>query len=315
VSRSETRGARSPWLLAVALASAAAILVLLLGASIVTDHSDFCDSCHEMGPYYTAWSDGPHARDAECIDCHAGQNLGDRLAHKPEALREVAAHLRGDTDFPGDTPPAIPDARCVACHDDVQPDPVEGFSHDRHVEQGPCVGCHRATGHSVTKEALRSAGVLDEAAWEARSIPATAPEAVASWGAGIANVADHVDVDCSSCHDMMRTGCAACHGAPVDDAHEDEQDCLLCHDLTAAWSFQHPSQGDCVSCHQPPDTPAHERAIDCIECHSVQAWDFEHPTTREDCATCHERPDAQGHPQREDCGVCHSIEGQWAHDR
>ena len=60
----------------------------------------FCQTCHEMGPYYDAWAVGQHAETATCIDCHVDDGLPARFAHKFVALGEVKAHFLGDTTFP-----------------------------------------------------------------------------------------------------------------------------------------------------------------------------------------------------------------------
>ena len=47
----------------------AAVLALALAGSLVyTEESSFCQSCHEMGPYYRAWAAGPHGPHAKCVD-------------------------------------------------------------------------------------------------------------------------------------------------------------------------------------------------------------------------------------------------------
>lgn len=88
-----------------------AVLLGVVGAAIATDESSFCKTCHEMGPYYTAWQSGSHGTDAECIECHVDPGLLKRLAHKPTALMEVVAHFAGDTMFPRPASPGLPNER------------------------------------------------------------------------------------------------------------------------------------------------------------------------------------------------------------
>ncbi len=109
-----------------------------------------------------------------------------------------------------------------------------GFSHEAHAKAGPCELCHATTGHDVTAEALRAAGVYNaqNAALRARSTGA-----VAVANGGKANVAGHPAVECSRCHDMAATGCPACHKPP----HEPRGDCQQCHKPGPKFAFAHPA--------------------------------------------------------------------------
>ena len=268
-----------------------------------------------MIPYNEAWAVGTHAEEAECIECHVDAGLANRLMHKGVALQEVIAHLRGDTSFPRAKAPDVPDGRCISCHDDLADAQEGGFSHAEHAERATCAGCHEDTGHAVTREALDAAGVLDAESWGLRFESALASDVVAAPGAGVANLADHVDTRCSDCHDMARTGCAACHEVPDTKAHDLDPDCLVCHSASAEWQFAHPESVECLDCHVAPDTEAHTLDLTCVRCHSIETWGFEHPASG-DCSPCHSRPDTEDdHPARDDCGTCHSTTGDWDHDR
>jgi nitrate/TMAO reductase-like tetraheme cytochrome c subunit len=298
----------------VGIALAVLAVPLLLGASVYTDGSEFCTSCHEMQPYHEAWTSGPHVNEAECIECHVDVGLAGRLLHKPTALGEVVAHLRGDTSFPREEAPEIPDERCLACHEDVA-EGEGGFSHTEHAERATCAMCHFTTGHEVTRQSLAEAGVLDEATWDARFESGLASDVVAAPGAGVANVDGHVEVACTDCHDLARTGCEACHETPETQAHAPEPDCLVCHEPVGEWQFLHPEVEECLDCHAAPETEAHQVDLACVTCHSIKTWEFDHPTSG-DCLPCHARPaDVPDHPERNDCGACHSTTGGWAHDK
>lgn len=255
----------------------AVIVTVLFGAAVATDASSFCASCHEMTPYTTAWSAGPHANGAECVDCHVDPGIASRLAHKPAVLGELFAHFRGDTLFPRPERPDIPDSRCVQCHEDTgSVDAATAFSHSDHVERAACQDCHSGVGHAVTQTDLEDAGVFDADAAQARAVGIPG-DAVAAPDAGSANVPGHVEITCTRCHDLARTGCLGCHAALVPEEHPAGDECALCHPSVADWIFAHPDSTSCADCHGPPDI--------------------------------------EDHPERDDCGTCHSTTGEWRHDR
>ncbi len=296
-------------------AAFAVIVTVLFGAAIATDASAFCSVCHEMTPYTTAWSAGPHAEEAECIDCHVDPGIVNRLAHKPAALGEVFAHFRGDTSFPRPERPDVPDSRCVQCHEDPgSVDEVATFSHPDHVERAACQDCHSVVGHAVTQAALEDADVFDADAAQARA-PGILGDAVAAPDAGIANVPGHAEITCTRCHDLARTGCLGCHATSVPDQHPAGAECAPCHPSTASWTFVHPDSESCADCHELPDVEDHPELSDCATCHALESeWAFLHPD-RTDCSACHTQPSDGDHPERDDCGTCHSTTGEWRHDR
>jgi cytochrome c nitrite reductase small subunit len=238
-------------------------LALFVGIARATDNSAYCNSCHEMQPYYAAWTQGGHKHTAQCIDCHVNAGFVPRLTHKFSALGEVWAHVVGTPKFPLSAPATVPDSRCKRCHPSVKPTNMPaGFSHDIHAKQGPCELCHATTGHDVTAGALQAAGVysLQNAALRAQA--STSGAAVA--GAGKANIPGHVPVTCSECHDLAATGCAACHKPP----HEPRGGCQQCHKPGPKYAFAHPptrmegwQRIPCKKCH-----PVSYTAVNCT-CH------------------------------------------------
>jgi hypothetical protein len=198
----------------------------------------------------------------------------------------------------------VPDERCRACHEEPGPEePAPGFSHAVHAEAAECQRCHASAGHEVTAEALREAGVFDEAAARRRAAAARVSD-VASPDAGAANIEGHPEVACSRCHDMARTGCKACHEAPEEPDHARFTECGRCHRANAEWAFSHPSSGqDCRDCHRPPDEPDHAEWQRCTDCHrGAESWAFHHPSAS-DCDRCHSRPSNHFEGQ---CSRCHS---------
>lgn len=205
--------------------------------SQVTDASSFCGTCHEMQPYYVAWTQGNHKTQAQCIDCHVDPGFLAQLTHKFTTFSEVWGHFAGYGGFPMAAPAVVLDTRCTYCHPSVTVKSLPAsFSHEQHAKQGPCQMCHPTTGHDVPAQALQAAGIYNaqNEALRARSATSTA-----ATGAGKANIPNHVTVACSQCHDMAAMGCSACHAAP----HEPRGDCQQCHPPGPTFVFQHPPTG------------------------------------------------------------------------
>ncbi len=157
--------------------------VAFLGIANATDKPGFCGSaCHEMGPYHSAWSNGPH-KDVACVQCHVDWGQTARLTHKFEAMKEVAAHVSGDTSFPREMPANVPDSRCVRCHDKIDP-AIPGFNHSTHAKGKSCAQCHADAGHTVTPAALLQAGIFN-AEVAARTVSVETTKAVVDSGSAM----------------------------------------------------------------------------------------------------------------------------------
>lgn len=283
-----------------------ALAALFVVTALATDRSSFCNSCHEMTPYYSAWTRGQHATHAECIDCHVDTGMPARFAHKFVALKEVVAHFSGDTKFPRPTAPEIPDSRCIRCHPAV-PATIDGFPHALHAEKGRCAQCHTTTGHEVTADALTSAGIFD---------PSVSREQLGGplgrVGAGKANLPGHKTVRCSACHDMAVTACSLCHKRPAEEHPDTKAPCSTCHKPGPKFVFSHPADpGDCAKCHKLPAKGHPKVTGACVSCHKKPGakWTFTHPGSGADCTACHKRP-ARPHPASRGCASCHRQIGR-----
>lgn len=296
----EARAKRGP---RIAIITALVVLfgaAAFVGVARATDRSAFCSFCHEMTPYSAAWNTGTHAGEAECIDCHVDPGFVPRLAHKAVALKELYAHVTGDTSFPRPKPAEVPDSRCTKCHDKIESE-TPYLNHAEHAKNGTCASCHPESGHKVTADAIRAAGTYNADAAALRSAEATADK-VAAYGFGVANITSHKKVVCTTCHDMAKTGCAACHKPD----HEDKgADCASCHAPGDSFAFKHSSSLACESCHQIGHDPY--KNAKCIDCHTQPgvSWASHHPASTA-CATCH----AVGHKSvGTNCASCHTKPG------
>jgi nitrate/TMAO reductase-like tetraheme cytochrome c subunit len=296
------------------VAALTVVAALFVGTAFYTDQPQFCMSCHEMKPYYDAWAAGPH-KSQWCVDCHVGKSYPARMAHKFAALQEVVAHFSGDTSFPRQAAAPVADTNCSACHASIPPKLAQGFDHSAHAQQGPCEACHGEAGHRVTQSALTAVNVYNPAV-----VRIPLGSAIATVGAGRADVTGHVVVICTQCHDLAKTGCQKCH-VPT---HVARGACETCHKAGAKWVFTHPEEAKCELCHDVPAKhfkPASGSLTPCTSCHDKpgKAWSFKHPASNAKCDNCHALPANHFQPPSgalPACQTCHKQTGvawKWAH--
>jgi nitrate/TMAO reductase-like tetraheme cytochrome c subunit len=268
----------------------AAFLVLGVGGgafAVYTERPQFCPACHEMGPYYDAWSKAGH-RDVSCVDCHVDPGIVNHGLHKFVALKELWDHFTRVNTFPNYTVD-VPNARCVACHPTVKDTLGAKFSHALHATKAQCHDCHATVGHEVSLASLAAAGILAPAA-----TPPPAPGGVTP-----SSAPGHIKVACQKCHDQAKMKCSLCHKAP----HEVKPgECSACHSPGPKWVFIHTNDTDCVKCHKPP---ANHFAGKCVDCHKTfgKAWTFSHPGSKA-CADCHKPP---ANHFGSACANCHRV--------
>ncbi|MDR3686971.1 MAG: NapC/NirT family cytochrome c [Coriobacteriia bacterium] len=311
--RSRSRKLR--WWIAGIVAVVVLLGALFVGTALWTDRPEFCGTCHEMRPYVDAWAAGPHSN-VWCVDCHVGKSYSARFAHKFTALGEVVAHFSGKTRLPMNTPPQIADADCVVCHATVTPKlKASGFNHNEHESKAACQACHAETGHAVTQTALTAVGVFNPGVRLA-----VVGGGTATVGHGSANVANHVSIACTRCHDLKKTGCSACHAVTAKHfrpALSPLPECTLCHKAGPKWTFTHPAKGECQTCHTVSAKhfkPAVGPLGACTQCHQDigKSWAFTHPQPPVDCTTCHAIPAQHFQPATgslKPCSQCHAQAG------
>lgn len=132
----------------VIIVAAAALIASLAGTIAYTERPSFCQSCHEMRPYYTSWAESSH-KDANCLACHADEGLVGLLRVKAKGATEVVKHFTNTYSTPirGE----VPSYRCESCHNEPQKI-VETtdlrIPHDTHLSAGlECTTCHGGVVH------------------------------------------------------------------------------------------------------------------------------------------------------------------------
>jgi len=252
----KTRGRKLIWALVIAFFVG---VVAFIPTAILTDRSTFCVTCHDMQPFYDAWTQGPHNETA-CVECHVDQGAANRVLHKFVALREVYAELFTDPTFPQYNA-KVPDDRCLRCHEGLDTMKVGKFDHKQHRSRGvACQTCHASVGHKVTFASLASAGVLNEANAPA-GMTYVGQQFQAQGTVRASVLVGHKPVPCSNCHDQANLECSFCHTPP---AKHFGTNCRQCHKPNIAFentTFKHPSVEEhnyrripCAKCH--PDGTA-----------------------------------------------------------
>lgn len=284
---------------------------ILVTSIVYTERPQFCPTCHEMGPYYNAWAQGPHV-DTSCMDCHVESGVVNHLLHKFVALGEVWSHFTTTPSYPAYTA-QVPDHRCTGCHETVADPtpPPPGFKHAEHSATGTCQGCHPSTGHEVTFGALADAGILSSAYTTPPADAVTARLSVVDQKPGIP--LGHADVICGQCHAMASAGCGYCHEKPEKHIVTDLP-CAQCHkpgDTFKGAKFSHTGTLDCAECHQAPAN--HYTGVTCTSCHKPsiafgktvfrhQGNTGEHSYKSFPCVDCH--PKGYGSAS---CVKCHEA--------
>jgi len=175
---------RRRWIIAGSVVGG--VIVILIVAAFITAHftsrSSFCNSCHEMNPYYASWQASTH-KTAQCRDCHIPPGIVPYIETKLGSFREIYVHLSGNPKAPLAVTREIPNASCFRCHTNPPADPSLPnviFAHKTHSGIN-CISCHvRLVHRSVTPPAY-----VD---------PATMPACLTCHNGSIAPSA------CSTCH-------------------------------------------------------------------------------------------------------------------
>ncbi len=158
-----------------------AIIFSLISAAQVKSTStvEFCNSCHEMNPFYETWAMGPHGLDnkgaikARCVDCHLPHDsLVNYLVTKTKAgLHDMQAHWRGKkTEWlklwknRGPYVHEAYESGCKECHKNIIAPgiPTKAISAHKAYLSGQterdCIDCHYLAGHGDLVQVFRDLG-------------------------------------------------------------------------------------------------------------------------------------------------------------
>lgn len=154
---------------AIVLAAIFAGAAALGGAAVpLTNHPQFCASCHNIRPSYDSWVKSSH-KEVECVTCHVRPGVEGFIHDKAYAgLKDVAIYVFGTPIDPHNLQATVSSEVCIGCHRAILrvsevaardlPPPVKDvglvMGHRKHMEafakrgQGEgCTTCHARVVH------------------------------------------------------------------------------------------------------------------------------------------------------------------------
>jgi hypothetical protein len=262
-----------------------------------------CASCHDKRGFGAATAAAAHAEIA-CKSCHVPRGVFDRMAF---SLRQPITMLVPLVKSPDRDRAAVPDTRCVSCHQEVAGGVMATkglrINHATCAVGSACSDCHSTTAHGEATTWVRAysmdqcltchasegqtgcdlchEGRRPTSRVQAGSFAVThGPQWQSTHGMGDA-------ATCMACH--TQDDCAECHGAGVPhtadfikthpaSAKNDNAKCDGCHETSfcdSCHATPMPHTSEFVSTH--PKTAEQQAAL-CDRCHADS-----------DCTECHEK--------------------------
>lgn len=212
-----------------------AVVVLGLAGAVaipVTNHPEFCASCHTIRPSVDSWKTSSH-KNVTCVACHVRPGLQGFLEDKVYAgMKDVAITWFGTPTEPHDLQAPIDSNVCLGCHRAILrvtevaardlPKPVKDvgliMSHRKHMEafekrgQGEgCTTCHARVVHGKPVKGYPIVIPRGHVKLDMEPHHPDHPEGSALWKSALA--------DCVRCHDNKTTyadkvlskDCDVCH--------------------------------------------------------------------------------------------------------
>ena len=218
---------------------AVAVLAIIAGALIfggvavpLTNHPEFCASCHTITPSYDTWKVSTH-KDVTCVACHVRPGLEGWLHDKAwSGTKDVAIYLFGTPTDAHNLESKVDSDVCMSCHHAILrisevaprdlPPPVKDvglvMSHRRHMEafgkrgQGEgCMTCHSRIVHGTPIKGYPIIIPRGHVSEDSRSYEPDHPQGTKLHAAELA--------DCFRCHDgktqyegkVLSKRCETCH--------------------------------------------------------------------------------------------------------
>lgn len=212
-----------------------AVVVLGLAGTVaipVTNHPEFCASCHTVRPSVESWKTSSH-KDVSCVACHVRPGLQGFLEDKVYAgLKDVAITWFGTPTEPHDLQAHVDSDVCLGCHRAILrvsevsmrdlSKPVRDvgliMSHRKHMEafekrrQGEgCTTCHARVVHGNPVKGYPIVIPRGHVKLDMQPHYPDHPEGSALWTSSLA--------DCVRCHDnrtayegkVLSKDCDVCH--------------------------------------------------------------------------------------------------------
>ena len=107
------------------LAAVLAVVLSLLVVGVIfgvryTNSPEFCDSCHIIKPYKSAWEQSAMARaGVECIDCHFEPGVIGYVRGKIYSLMKLTEYGTRSYDVPPPSAELLTNSSCLQCHESI----------------------------------------------------------------------------------------------------------------------------------------------------------------------------------------------------
>ncbi len=216
----------------VLLVAVAVLFVAGTAAIPLTNHPEFCASCHTIRPSVDSWHASSH-RDVTCVACHVRPGFRGFLEDKVYAgLKDVMITWFGTPTAPHDLQARVDSDVCLSCHRAILrvsevstrdlPSPVKDvgliMSHRTHMEafrtrgQGEgCSTCHARVVHGKPVKGYPIVIPRGHVELDMKPYEPEHPKGSALWNSSLA--------DCMRCHDnetvyegrVLSKDCDVCH--------------------------------------------------------------------------------------------------------
>lgn len=219
---------------AFAILAIAASVVAIAGTVAIplTNHPDFCASCHTIRPSVENWRVSSH-KDVTCVDCHVRPGLEGFWYDKVRAgIKDVAITFFGTPTEPHNLQSTVDSNVCLGCHRAILrvsevstrdlPAPVKDvgliMSHRKHLEafakRGKGEGCPTCHARVVHAKPIKGYPIViprGHVKLDMQPYHPEFPEGSKLWNSALA--------DCIRCHDgkttyegkLLSKKCETCH--------------------------------------------------------------------------------------------------------
>lgn len=286
------------------------LIAFFLGmVGYVTAQPFFCNTCHEIKPYFDSWKTSTHA-DVNCLSCHAEAGFTSALQMRVDALQHAFTHVFSGKNVKRLGPSLATESgkTCLACHiaeRDITPSGDLIIPHPKHIRlKGiACSDCHvnlvhHRKGSGKNLPAMEICykchdGVrISNKCVLCHSEKGPPEDHKNKWVGVHGSIALQGRSECLSCHSKPKDFCKVCHRKIPPSHNPDwspyqhslavksggEAPCLTCHNKKTfcqkCHQVQHPS--DYSSTHRA--TVESEGSTACVKCH----------VERKLCVTCHQ---------------------------
>lgn len=219
---------------AIAILALVAGVVVLAGLVAVplTNHPNFCASCHTIRPSVQSWEQSTH-KDVTCVDCHVRPGIHGFIRDKVFAgIKDVIITFLGTPTEPFDLRAQVDSQVCLRCHRAILrvsevsqrdlPSPVNDIglimSHRKHMEafsgrgkgEG-CTTCHARVVHGKPVKGYPIVIPRGHVKLDMKPHYPEYPEGSVLWNSALS--------DCMRCHNSQETyqgkalskDCDVCH--------------------------------------------------------------------------------------------------------